>query len=385
VRNRSSEPAVGGVILKAHALDADRDHERPNRAHSLSRGSPLTRNHLHKLFDSWLNPFFENPCARARIQPFLRPLRTLGILSRNIAYFAGGLRLIAEASIRMPGPVSVALLLVLAGAVYWRIHRLDCRSLPVQPHLLLVFLFVLLALMASSRSLADSAGRHVHYQYVIDIDKAIFGAVPSVWLQDHLYVSGSLNVFDAYSMVTYFSFFLAPVVVGIFLWQRSPQNLRLFAAAFMFMVICGTATFIFLPTAPPWLAANDGYLPHIHRVGPELFNLLQPGAYEEGYHAVGVNDVAAFPSYHTAQTVLIMLTIWRFGPRARILGVAYVLSMCFALAYMGEHYVADELAGIAVGGASWTLGVLITPRAARSAKSEAEPVLLQPTEIPRAA
>jgi len=235
--------------------------------------------------------------------------------------------------------------------------------------------------MGFARSAADNTGFPTRYEYVIAIDRALFGVVPTVWLQDHLYTPGSVNAVDVFSFATYFSYFIMPAVMGIVLWQVNAKGFRVYMAALIFMIVCGTITFVTLPTAPPWLAAQEGYLPEVYRIGPELLNHIQPGVYERGYQVVGVNDVAAFPSYHTAQTTLMAAAMWWYTPRLRALGVLYVASMCFALSYMGEHYVADELAGIVVAAFAWSLALLVTPRAIGA--SAATPLLVEePAPMP---
>ena len=334
----------------------------------------------------WLNPVYENPGARERLRPLLRPLRTLGIVARNALLILGAMRGATMLSQSVPALLFATVMLALAGFVYWQIHKRDRQGVEVKPVLILGFFLILLALMGFARSAADSTGFPTRYEYVIDIDRALFGVVPTVWLQDHLYTPGSVNVFDAFSFVTYFSYFIMPAVLGIVLWQINAKGFRVYMAALIFMIVCGTITFVTLPTAPPWLAAQDGYLPEVYRIGPELLNLIQPGAYERGYQAVGVNDVAAFPSYHTAQTTLMAAAIWWYMPRLRVLGVLYVASMCFALTYMGEHYVSDELAGIVVAVAAWTFALRVTPKAVGHATSIPSPILeSQPIEERRAA
>jgi membrane-associated phospholipid phosphatase len=37
------------------------------------------------------------------------------------------------------------------------------------------------------------------------------------------------------------------------------------------------------------------------------------------------------------------------------MGIAYALSMAFALVYLGEHYIIDELAGLVAATVAWRL------------------------------
>jgi membrane-associated phospholipid phosphatase len=61
-----------------------------------------------------------------------------------------------------------------------------------------------------------------------------------------------------------------------------------------------------------------------------------------------VNPVAAMPSLHVAFATLAAGFWWtRVRRPLRPLLLAYPVAMCFTLAYAGEHYVLDEVAGAA--------------------------------------
>jgi membrane-associated phospholipid phosphatase len=144
------------------------------------------------------------------------------------------------------------------------------------------------------------------------------------------------------------------------------------------MIAIGSLTFTLLPTAPPWLAGLDGYLPAVSRIAPEVAEVVRPGFYDRGYQAVGVNDVAAFPSYHTAQTLAVALVASRFGRRPAIGGALYLAAMGFSLVYLGEHYASDVFAGIALGSFAWFAALKLTPRPVQRPAAIASPVPAEP-------
>ena len=303
---------------------------------------------------------------------------------RNIVIFGGLLRLVGAASREVPPLLFVTVMLSVAVFAYWQIHKRDRAGIEVKPVLVLGFFLILFAFMGYARSVADTTGFEPYYQYVIDADKAMFGVVPSIWLQDRLYTKGSISPLDAYCFVIYFSYFAVPVLTGLALWHLHPRGFRVYMAATIFMIAFGTVTFIFLPTAPPWMASNEGYLPEVQRIGPQILNMIKGGVYEQGHEVVGVNNSAAFPSYHTAHTALVAVVIWSYAPRWRPLGVLYLASMCFALVYMGEHYVTDEVAGILIAAVGWVVALRVTPNAL--VKPAVEPIaVLRPTEERQAA
>jgi membrane-associated phospholipid phosphatase len=151
----------------------------------------------------------------------------------------------------------------------------------------------------------------------------------------------------------------------------------------------GFLTYVLFPATPPWLAAQQGHLPYIHRVVGEMWNHtdgLYPaaGLFENGNGYV--NEVAAVPSLHAAFTMLILIFFWaRANWWQRVLLVAYPLAMAFTLVYGGEHYVADVLLGwiyavvtyVAVG----AIDGAVARRRARRVVSDPAP---QPAAFPAA-
>src|SRR5262249_9807308 len=111
----------------------------------------------------------------------------------------------------------------------------------------------------------------------------------------------------------------------------------------------------------PWLASVDGHLPQVARIVPLVLDRVHKGWYAQGYEVVGVNNVASFPSYHTAESMLVVLAMMRYSRRLRWVGVWYISSMGFCLVYLGEHYLIDVLMGIAVATGSWYLAVKLLP------------------------
>jgi membrane-associated phospholipid phosphatase len=68
----------------------------------------------------------------------------------------------------------------------------------------------------------------------------------------------------------------------------------------------------------------------------------------EGDHEMGANPFAAMPSDHFASAAMTAIVL---SDQSRIAGAAawsYAFALAFALVYLGEHYVVDELAGLAL-------------------------------------
>src|SRR5581483_8343840 len=216
--------------------------------------------------------------------------------------------------------------------------------------------------LAYLRSLADGDGLQPHYDYVIRLDSVVLGTVPTVWLQEHLYHYPRFAILDAYALATYLSYFFVPFLAAVFLWHNWPVRFRLYLTAFLVTMVTGTAYVALVPTAPPWMAANNGHLPEVFRIVRIVVDRVAPGAYQNGYAAAGINEVASFPSFHMSESLLVVMAAWGYGRWPRRIGIVYALSMGFSLVYLGEHYVADVLAGAALGLASWRCALSLTPQ-----------------------
>jgi len=219
-----------------------------------------------------------------------------------------------------------------------------------------IFVYTLL------RAIADETAIPVRADYVIWLDARLPGASPVPWLQDLRVERGFSKLVDYSAIAVHWSFFVAPhaAAAGIFFFRRA-----LFPAYAVLVVLImwlGLALFFLLPTVPPWLAGQQGDLPGVTRVMDstirESLGEETAGAstYEELYAALGEpNSVAAMPSIHMAVTFAMFLWARRYARRLAWPLLAYTGVMALALAYLGEHYVADEAAGISVALVAWAL------------------------------
>jgi membrane-associated phospholipid phosphatase len=199
-----------------------------------------------------------------------------------------------------------------------------------------------------SRGAADEL-LDVHIDPLIDADRAMFGVVPTVWLQQHLYTPGDVHWWDVGVALVYFSHFVVSLTVAVVLWLRSRAVWAAFMLRWISLTALGLVTYVLYPAAPPWFAAAYGHLgATVHRPPLESWREL-------GLHLTGklldagqalANPVAAMPSLHAAFALLVVCFV---GARVRrrwlpVL-LLYPLAMAFTLVYGGEHYVVDVLVG----------------------------------------
>ena len=194
------------------------------------------------------------------------------------------------------------------------------------------------------RGLAGRSGIAPHYTEVIAADQLLGGGtIPTIWLQQRLYHAGRVSPLDITATVFYFAHFAYPLTLGYVFWIRDRRLFRRFAAALLVMSFAAFVFFLLVPVAPPWLAATEGYLPHVEKI----INHTLPSSTTPFYQSLNPNKVAAMPSLHAAFPLLGMLYGFRlFGRRAWPLAL-WVLGVTFSIVYLGEHYIVDAFGGFA--------------------------------------
>jgi membrane-associated phospholipid phosphatase len=210
-------------------------------------------------------------------------------------------------------------------------------------------LLAVLLLYDYSRGLAHALGTAVHVRPQISADRALFGVVPTQWLQMHLLDPARVRWYDVAASFIYFSHFVASLGTATVLWLTNRRQWARFVRRMIALSIAGLTGYVLYPAAPPWLAAQTGQLPGV------VARLSGRGWAAIGLHSAGdviergqafANPVAAMPSLHAGFALLVVVF---FLPRVRRrywpLLLSYPLLMAATLVYTGEHYVIDIVAG----------------------------------------
>jgi hypothetical protein len=220
---------------------------------------------------------------------------------------------------------------------------------------------VVLVLLAygATASAVPSFNLEIHYLPQIDADRILgFGTLPTVWLQEHLYRGGT-GPLEVFSVAMYVSHFLAPLFLAFLLWAAwSGRGFSDLLFGLLVVSILGSITFLLAPTAPPWLAAEQGLIAPIHPILKDgLIDLhLNTLAAHKG-DASSYNVAAAIPSLHVAWPVLALLVIRKHRLPRWLFAVQGLLTagVVFAVVYTGEHYLVDAVVGVFYALAAWWL------------------------------
>jgi membrane-associated phospholipid phosphatase len=203
-----------------------------------------------------------------------------------------------------------------------------------------------------------------------EADRALFGVVPSVWLQERL-LDGSTRWYDAVAALVYVTHFVSVPLVTVLVWFRSRDRFAAWVAAVIAFTVVGVGGYILYPAAPPWLASDLGVIGTVTRLSHVGWDHLQltPVAQLTTSGQGASNPVAAMPSLHAGAPMLVTLFLWPLlSRRWRAALTAYVLLMALTLVYTGEHYVVDVVAGWAT--AAVAVGVVAARRSLRARSSD---------------
>ncbi len=221
----------------------------------------------------------------------------------------------------------------------------------------------LLLAYESLRGLVPFLNTRVEYEWMITADKFLgFGELPTITLQKLLW-DGTLNWFDFALYGVYMLHFVLPFALALLVWKSRPSMYWRYVATFITVSFAGFFTFLIMPAAPPWLAANNGYISNVHRISSDVWFSLGIHDFPSVYNKISPNPVAAVPSLHAAYATLIALFVWKlFGRKYGIVALIYPACIYFGTVYQGEHYVVDELIGSVYAVASYKLVAICAPK-----------------------
>jgi membrane-associated phospholipid phosphatase len=195
----------------------------------------------------------------------------------------------------------------------------------------------------------DELAQRVHVGYPIVVDRAIgCGEIPTIRLQRTLGRPGQVRLHDTVLSVVHWSWFFFPHTTIAYILLRHRDHFEGSAVQMSAVFDLGAAVYWLVPTAPPWWAAEKGRLPHVRRIMTEAGEQFWGRAWGALYDSLSGNQLAAMPSLHFGTSVMAAHVLSDVGRVPGALGWTYALTLGFALVYLGEHYVVDLAAGLAL-------------------------------------
>jgi membrane-associated phospholipid phosphatase len=221
----------------------------------------------------------------------------------------------------------------------------------------------------------QAQAKRVRIDYPIDVDRVLgAGELPTVRLQRRLArrldtEGEQWRTLDKVLVWTHWSWFMVPHGALAYILVRHPGRFPRAAVLTYAVFDVGAMVYWVLPTAPPWYATSVANRqvghPAVRRMMVEYGESFWKDGWGPLYSVLGGNPLAAMPSLHFATSVMAALLLAEIGPLPGVLGTAYAATLGFALVYLGEHYVADLLAGAALTAAVRKLEPWVAPALSR--------------------
>ena len=203
------------------------------------------------------------------------------------------------------------------------------------------------------RGFADDRGVGVQIESLVNIERSLFGFIPTERLQDLLYTSGRVAWYDWAAVITYFLHFPLPLIVAFLLWLKDKARFNRFIIALLVLSFSGFITFLLLPAAPPWYAAERGFIETEKIIDIIIPQIGWSWNLSYFYDSLNPNPVAAMPSLHAAYPWLSFLALRNYSKKIAWFFLPFPFFVWFSIVYLGEHYVIDVIAGVAYAHASF--------------------------------
>jgi membrane-associated phospholipid phosphatase len=230
---------------------------------------------------------------------------------------------------------------------------------------------LLLVAYEAMRDIASVVGMPAHD--LARLDRALFvGYQPTLVLQAAVGKLADADLVEDLGSMVYLTHFLLPVAVGAWLWIADRGAFRAFGLTLVALCALAFATYVIAPTAPPWLA-QPGTVKHL------IEDTIQRSGVPAGvvwlYSHHDYNLYAAFPSLHAGFPVVAAAAAWRQNRRVGIVLWAWAVIVWIVVVYLGEHYVADVIGGVAYAAIAilivWALSAWLARRSAAIRQSPA--------------
>ena len=178
----------------------------------------------------------------------------------------------------------------------------------------------------------------VHHD-LIALDVRLFGVEPVLWAEQ--FISPPRTEVMQFFYVNFF--WIAPSASLILLTRQRRPEFRATTMAIMTCFYLGYFLYVVFPAAPPRLVLVSQFTKNLYGY-PQFFSKLNADAFA----LLPVDSRAAFPSLHTAVSLTMLVSSWRFLRTWFWTSLPFVLGLWVSTIYLRHHYAVDLLAGFAL-------------------------------------
>lgn len=270
-------------------------------------------------------------------------------VDRLLLAFLLALALVTAACVPSPGFLLAAIAAMAASILalaHWR-----GRS----PFLRTAHAFIAIPVLAALVNAVGPAIEHLnprrYDRALAAIDARFFGPLATAWT----HAGGRPDWLTDAASIAYASYYVLPIACVAVLWKqgRLAEFERLVFSVTVVLLVSYAAYFI-APAAGPRVPQYDAQA--------QLGGGAASAALRAFLRGCERNELDAFPSGHTATSLVFLFQAWPMFRRQRFLLAATVAAIVFSTVYLSLHYVVDVVAGAALA----ALVVIALRRLARS-------------------
>jgi membrane-associated phospholipid phosphatase len=186
---------------------------------------------------------------------------------------------------------------------------------------------------------------HDIHEVLILLDGWLFGAQPCVWTQK--FIHPTLTEIFSFCYMIFFIF--APFVAAVLYLQKRYREFRHTMFSVIFCFYLGYILYIVFPAVPPRITLKPLFYIDFH-------GALITDAALKTVSILPADSRCAFPSLHSAVTLLSLMFACRYSKVAFWVMLPFCLGLLLSTVYLRHHYVVDLLAGFILAICSFNIG-----------------------------
>lgn len=195
-------------------------------------------------------------------------------------------------------------------------------------------------------------GTHWTTESIVRLDKLIFGAHPTVWIQRfyHPWLDELMNIF--YSG---YYFFMPLVSLTLFIKRKREETLAAFSVVSL-ACLSNYILFYLFPTLAPTLVQT------IQELQPSQYSGYVAAEFTRLVQANGSVRGGAFPSSHVTGALVWSLVALRYQRRLGYVLMSMTLGVAISTVYLGYHHALDPICGFIWGAICFRVAIRLLKR-----------------------